>query len=75
MAGALVLEADGRPPRCHLVCDRCAKPFAREKTVRIGDAAGHGAGRRASDDEIVLLDGDEVDLDERGDHGVRPRNG
>ena len=34
MAGALVPEGTAATT-LHLVCDRCAKPFAREKTVRL----------------------------------------
>ena len=34
MAGALVLEGTAATT-LHLVCDLCAKPFAREKTVRL----------------------------------------
>ena len=60
MAGALVLTA-----RAHttlsLICDRCAKPFDREKTVEYETLL---ADRLEGEDEeeIVLLDGDELDV-------------
>ena len=62
MAGALVLEGTAATT-LHLVCDRCAKPFAREKTVRLETLLAQELADERSDDEIVLLDGDEVDLD------------
>ena len=63
MAGALVLEGTAATT-LHLVCDRCAKPFAREKTVRLETLLAQELADERSDDEIVLLDGDEVDLDD-----------
>ena len=63
MAGALVLEGTAATT-LHLVCDRCAKPFAREKTVRLETLLAQELAAERSDDEIVLLDGDEVDLDD-----------
>ena len=63
MAGALVLEGTAATT-LHLVCDRCAKPFAREKTVRLETLLAQALADERSEDEIVLLDGDEVDLDD-----------
>ena len=63
MAGALVLEGTAATT-LHLVCDRCAKPYAREKTVRLETLLAQELADERSDDEIVLLDGDEVDLDD-----------
>lgn len=63
MAGALVLEGTA-VTTLHLVCDRCAKPFAREKTVRLETLLAQELADERSDDEIVLLDGDELDLDD-----------
>ena len=63
MAGALVLEGTAATTP-HLVCDRCAKPFAREKTVRLETLLAQELADERSEDEIVLLDGDEVDLDD-----------
>ena len=63
MAGALVLEGTAATT-LHLVCDRCAKPFAREKTVRLETLLAQELADERSEDEIVLLDGDEVDLDD-----------
>lgn len=61
MAGALVLEGTAATT-LHLVCDRCARPYAREKTVRLETLLAQELADERSDDEIVLLDGDEVDL-------------
>ena len=63
MAGALVLEGTAATT-LHLVRDRCAKPFAREKTVRLETLLAQELADERSDDEIVLLAGDEVDLDD-----------
>ena len=63
MAGALVLGGTAATT-LHLVCDRCAKPFAREKTVRLETLLAQELADERSEDEIVLLDGDEVDLDD-----------
>ena len=62
MAGALVLEGTAATT-LHLVCDRCAKPYAREKTVRLETLLAQELADERSDDEIVLLEDDEVDLD------------
>lgn len=63
MAGALVLNAK-LSARLSLVCDRCTKPFSREKTAEyetlLSDQLENG-----ENDEIVLLDKDmQLDLDE-----------
>mgnify|MGYP002673466250 CR=1 FL=1 len=47
----------------HCVCDRCAKPFTKDKTVTYQCVLAQE--RQSDDDEdIVLLDNDEVDLGE-----------
>ena len=61
MAGALVLEGTAATT-LHLVCDRCAKPFAREKTVRLETLLAQELADERSDDEIVLLEDGEVDV-------------
>ena len=63
MAGALVLEAEAKTT-LHLSCDRCTKPFTKEQVVPIDTLLATELADESSDDEIVLLDGDEVDLDE-----------
>ena len=62
MAGAMLLNAK---LSCvlSLVCDRCAQPFEREKTVEYETLLASELANGESDD-IVLLDGDgELDLD------------
>ena len=62
MAGAMVLNAK---LSCilSLVCDRCARPFQREKTVEYETLLADQLANGESDD-IVLLDGDgALDLD------------
>ena len=62
MAGAMVLGAR-LSSVLSLVCDRCAKPFEREKTVEYETLLAFELENGESDD-IVLLDGDgELDLD------------
>ena len=62
MAGALVLTAK-LSSVLSLVCDRCARPFEREKTVEYETLLAFELESGESDD-IVLLDGDgELDLD------------
>lgn len=62
-AGALVLEA-GLTAKLFLTCDRCAKPFSRDKTVKYETLLADHLEDEDSD-EIVLLDGDaQLDLDE-----------
>ena len=63
MAGALLLNAK-LSSVLSLVCDRCARPFEREKTVEYEILLAFELESGESDD-IVLLDGDgELDLDE-----------
>ncbi len=62
-AGALLLNAR-LTARLSLVCDRCAKPFSREKTVEYETLLSSEL-ENGENDEIVLLDKDEqLDLDE-----------
>lgn len=63
MAGALVLEGSVKTT-LHLTCDRCTKPFTKEKVVPIETLLATELADEASDVDIVLLDGDAVDLDE-----------
>ena len=61
-AGALVLSAT-LSTELSLVCDRCAQPFRREKTVEYETLLASELANGESDD-IVLLDRDgELDLD------------
>ena len=62
-AGALVLEGKASTV-LDLTCDRCGKPFSREKVVPLETLLATELSDESNDDEIVLLDGDEVDLDE-----------
>ena len=62
MAGAMLLSAK-LSSVLSLVCDRCARPFEREKTVEYETLLAEQLANGESDD-IVLLDGDgELDLD------------
>ncbi len=63
MAGALCLEGTASSP-LHLTCDRCGKPFVREKTVSLDTLLATKLEDEENEDEIVLLDGTELDLDE-----------
>lgn len=60
MAGALVLNATARTV-LSLVCDRCAKPFTREKTVEYETLLADQLAGEADQEDIVLLEGDELD--------------
>ena len=63
MAGALTLSAE-LSGLLSLVCDRCAKPFEREKTVEYETLLAFELANGESGD-IVLLNGDgELELDE-----------
>ena len=63
IAGALVLEGTASS-RLHLTCDRCGKPFLREKTVPLDTLLATRLENGESDD-IVLLDPDgQLELDE-----------
>lgn len=59
MAGALVFDAQA-VTRLHLVCDRCGEPFEREKTVSY-EALLATELQNDDQDDIILLDGDELD--------------
>lgn len=63
MAGALLLEGKVSTT-LHLTCDRCMKPFAKDMVIPIETLLATELADEASDSEIILLDGDEVDLDE-----------
>lgn len=63
MAGALVLEGEA-VTRLHLNCDRCMKPFVREKAVPVDTLLATELADEASEDEIFLLDGDVLDVGE-----------
>lgn len=63
MAGAMLLHAK-LDTVLALICDRCAQPFEREKTVEYETLVARELANEESDD-IVLLDKDgELDLDE-----------
>lgn len=62
MAGALQLEGTASS-NLHLTCDRCGKPFQREKIVPLDTLLATEL-EDEENDEIVLLEGTEVDLDE-----------
>lgn len=61
-AGALVLEGTARSV-LELQCDRCGKAFSREKTVRLDSLLAQEL-EDAENDDILLLNGAELDLDE-----------
>ena len=62
-AGALVLNGTARS-ELELVCDRCGKEFSREKVVALDMLLADELEQEDSEDEIFLLDGNELDLDE-----------
>lgn len=62
-AGALVLNGTVRS-ELDLVCDRCGKEFSREKVVPLDMLLADKLEQEDSEDEIFLLDGNELDLDE-----------
>lgn len=62
-AGALVLNGTARS-ELDLVCDRCGKEFSREKIVPLDMLLADTLEQEDSEDEIFLLDGNELDLDE-----------
>ena len=62
-AGALVLNGTARS-ELDLVCDRCGKEFSREKVVALDMLLADELEQEDSEDEIFLLDGNELDLDE-----------
>ena len=61
-AGALVLEGTARSV-LELQCDRCGKSFSREKRVALDSLVAQELEDEENDD-ILLLDGTELDLDE-----------
>lgn len=61
-AGALVLEGTIRSV-LDLACDRCGKEFSREKVVPLDNLVAQEL-EDEENDEIILLDGTELDLDE-----------
>lgn len=62
-AGALVLNGTACS-ELDLVCDRCGKEFSREKVVPLDMLLADTLEQEDSEDEIFLLDGNELDLDE-----------
>jgi uncharacterized protein len=64
-AGVLTLTAT-LTTNLHLSCDRCAKEFQRVKTVQLENLlADHLDNEDAlEDDDIILLEGNELDLDD-----------
>lgn len=61
MAGALVLSAQARTT-LSLVCDRCTKPFRREKTIDYETLLADHLEQEDSQEDIVLLEGDSLDV-------------
>lgn len=61
-AGALVLEGKASS-LLELTCDRCGKEFSREMTVVLDNLVAQELEDEENDD-ILLLDGTELDLDE-----------
>ncbi len=61
-AGALVLKGTARSV-LDLTCDRCGKAFSREKVVHMDCLVAQEL-EDEENDEIFLLDGTELDLDE-----------
>lgn len=61
-AGALMLTGEAATA-LDLVCDRCGKPFSRNKSVPL-DTMLAAELQNEESDEIMLLDGDELDLDD-----------
>ncbi|MGE4276724.1 MAG: DUF177 domain-containing protein [Lawsonibacter sp.] len=61
-AGALVLEGTARSV-LDLSCDRCGKEFSREKVVKLDSLVAQEL-EDDENDEIILLEGTELDLDE-----------
>lgn len=60
-AGALVLEGTARS-LLDLACDRCGKEFSREKVVKLDSLVAQEL-EDEENDEIILLEGSELDLD------------
>lgn len=63
MAGALVLESVA-DTTLHVFCDRCTKPFAKELHVPIDTLVATELAYEESEDEIVVTNGDVLDVGE-----------
>ncbi|MCI5928484.1 MAG: DUF177 domain-containing protein [Pseudoflavonifractor capillosus] len=63
MAGALLLEGEADTV-LELRCDRCLKPFSRETRIPLEALLATELADEENEDDIVLLDGDEVDVGE-----------
>ena len=61
MAGALVLTAQARTT-LSLQCDRCARPFTREKVVEYETLLADNLEQEEDEGDIVLLEGDTLDV-------------
>ena len=61
-AGALVLEGEARTT-LEVVCDRCLKPFSEELVLPVEHLLAETLEDEENDD-ILLLDGGELDLEE-----------
>ena len=61
MAGALVLTATARA-ELSLVCDRCNRPFTREKVVEYETLLADTLEQEEDEGDIVLLEGDTLDV-------------
>lgn len=61
MAGALVLNARASTT-LSLTCDRCSKPFRREKTVEYETLLAAELEQEEDQGDIVLLEGDMLDV-------------
>ena len=61
-AGALVLEGTARSV-LDLACDRCGKEYSREKVVQLDSLVAQEL-EDDENDEIILLEGSELDMDE-----------
>ena len=62
-AGALMLNGTARSV-LDLVCDRCGKAFSREKVVPLDSLLATELEYEDNEDDIILLNGTELDLDE-----------
>ena len=62
-AGALILSGTACSV-LDLVCDRCGKEFSREKVVPLDSLLADKLENEDSEDDIILLSGSELDLDE-----------
>ena len=63
MAGALLLEGEADTV-LELRCDRCLKPFSRKTRIPLEALLATELADEENEEDIVLLDGDEVDVDE-----------